>query len=133
MQLSTRACAVETSAQPRSQRATPLGPVRDYLQAHLGESVSISVLVRLSGLTEFHLIRAFHRQFGLPPHAYHVRLRLARAAELLAGGMTVGHAAHACGFADQSHLSRKFKEVYGTTPLSWASGAMRATQAPEDR
>lgn len=108
-------------------RATPLGPIRDYLQANLGELVSIDALVRLSGLTEFHLIRAFRRQFGLPPHAYHVRLRLARAAELIAAGTTVGHAAHECGFADQSHLSRKFKEVYGTTPLSWASGARPST------
>ena len=27
--------------------------------------------------------------------------------------------ANECGFADQSHLSRKFKEVYGLTPGAW--------------
>jgi AraC-like DNA-binding protein len=27
--------------------------------------------------------------------------------------------ANQCGFADQSHLSRKFKEVYGLTPGAW--------------
>jgi AraC-like DNA-binding protein len=105
----------------RSARATPLIPVRDYLRAHVEESVSIESLVRLSGLTEFHLIRAFHREFGLPPHAYHVRLKLARAREMLLGGAPVARTAFACGFADQSHLSRKFKDVYGLTPAAWTA------------
>jgi AraC-like DNA-binding protein len=106
----------------RSSHATPLIPVRDYLRAHVEESVSIDSLVRLSGLTEFHLIRAFHREFGLPPHAYHVRLKLARAREMLLSGAAVARTAFACGFADQSHLSRKFKEVYGLTPAAWTRG-----------
>ena len=105
----------------RSTRATPLAPLRDHLRAHLDEAVSIEALARMSGLTEYHLIRAFHREFGLPPHAYHVRLRLARARELLSGGLTGSRTAYECGFADQSHLSRKFKEVYGLTPAAWMS------------
>jgi AraC-like DNA-binding protein len=103
----------------RSTRATPLMPVRDYLRAHVEEAVSIGTLVRMSGLSEFHLIRAFRREFGLPPHAYHVRLKLARAREALSRGVSVSRTAFACGFADQSHLSRKFKEVYGLTPGTW--------------
>jgi AraC-like DNA-binding protein len=94
-------------------------PVRDYLRAHVEEPVTIETLVRLSGLSEFHLIRAFRREFGLPPHAYHVRLKLARARETLSRGVSVSRTAFACGFADQSHLSRKFKEVYGLTPATW--------------
>jgi AraC-like DNA-binding protein len=103
-----------------SQLATPLAPVRDYLRAHLGEQVTTVALARMSGLTEWHLIRAFHREFGLPPHAYHLRMRLAAASDLLAAGVSVSTTAYECGFADQSHLSRKFKEVYGLTPAAWA-------------
>jgi AraC-like DNA-binding protein len=113
----------------RSTRATPLIPVRDYLRAHVEESVSIESLVRLSGLTEFHLIRAFHREFGLPPHAYHVRLKLARAREMLSSGATVTRTAFACGFAGQSHLSRKFKEVYGLTPATWMTAVAPSSPA----
>jgi AraC-like DNA-binding protein len=112
----------------RSTHATPLIPVRDYLRTHVEESVPIETLVRLSGLTEFHLIRSFHREFGLPPHAYHVRLKLARAREMLLSGATVVRTAFACGFADQSHLSRKFKEVYGLAPVMWRTAA--APRAP---
>ena len=84
----------------------------------------------MSGLTECHLIRAFHLEFGLPPHAYHLRLRLAVAAELLSHGLSVSTVAYECGFADQSHLSRKFKEVYGLTPAVWGTAAARTSRAP---
>ena len=96
-----------------------LAPVRRHLHAHLGELIPTSALAELIGLTESHLIRAFHREFGLPPHAYHLRLRLARAVELLSYGLSVATVANECGFADQGHLSRKFKEVYGLTPGAW--------------
>jgi AraC-like DNA-binding protein len=107
--------------QAAGQQAASLGRVRDYLRDNPSELVAIADLVDLSGLTESHLIRAFHREFGLPPHAYHLRRRLAAASELLASGVSVSTVAYECGFADQSHLSRKFKEVYGLTPAAWAT------------
>lgn len=107
----------------RSGRATRLVAVREYLRAHLGEPVQTAALAAISGLTECHLIRSFHLEFGLPPHAYHLRLRLAVAAELLSNGLSVSTVAYECGFADQSHLSRKFKEVYGLTPAAWGTAA----------
>ena len=103
--------------------------VRDYLFAHLDEQVSTTKLSRFSGLTESHLIRAFHREFGLPPHAYHMQLRLAQACEALSSGLSVSTVAYECGFADQSHLSRKFKQAYGLTPAAWAKAVGAPRQA----
>lgn len=102
-------------------RGASLSRVRDYLRDNLTAPVTIADLSDLAGLTESHLIRAFHREFGLPPHAYHLRRRLAAASELLADGVSVSTVAYECGFADQSHLSRKFKEIYGLTPAAWAT------------
>jgi AraC-like DNA-binding protein len=107
----------------RVRRTNPFAPMRNFLQAHVSEPVSTEDLARMSGLSESHLIRTFHYEFGLPPHAYRLRLRLAAACELLTRGLTVASVAYECGFADQSHLSRKFKEVYGVTPAAWAAGA----------
>jgi AraC-like DNA-binding protein len=101
-----------------------LAPVRRHLQDHLGELIPTVALAEMIGLTESHLIRAFHLEFGLPPHAYHLRLRLAHAVELLSSGLTIATVANECGFADQSHLSRKFKGVYGMTPAAWGTAAV---------
>jgi AraC-like DNA-binding protein len=105
----------------RVRRTSPLAPVRTFLHAHVSEPVPTVDLARMIGLTECHLIRAFHYEFGLPPHAYHLRLRLAVACERLARGLAVASVAYECGFADQSHLSRKLKAVYGLTPGAWAA------------
>jgi AraC-like DNA-binding protein len=116
----TSLSAARTSAHPQ---AASLGRLRDHLRDNPSDPVTIADLARLAGLTESHLIRSFHREFGLPPHAYHLRRRLAAASELLASGLSVSTVAYECGFADQSHLSRKFKEVYGLTPAAWSTAA----------
>ena len=117
--------AARTAAGPHT---ASLGRVRDYLRDNPSDPVTIADLAALAGLTESHLIRTFHREFGLPPHAYHLRRRLAAASELLASGLSVSTVAYECGFADQSHLSRKFKEVYGLTPAAWATAVATRTR-----
>jgi AraC-like DNA-binding protein len=97
--------------------------VRDFLRAQVSQPVAIEELARMSGLSESYLVRAFHYEFGLPPYAYHLRVRLAAACELLSRGLAVASVAYECGFADQSHLSRKFKAIYGVTPAAWAATA----------
>ena len=108
-------------AVPLHVQGVSLARVRDYLRDNPTAPVTIADLAEMAGLTESHFIRAFHREFGLPPHAYHLRRKLAAASELLVSGVPVSSVAYECGFADQSHLSRKFKEVYGLTPAAWAT------------
>jgi AraC-like DNA-binding protein len=43
-------------------------------------------------------------------------VRLARARRLLAEGKPATWVAYECGFSDQSHLIRRFKERYGVAP-----------------
>ncbi|MBI3444826.1 MAG: AraC family transcriptional regulator [Magnetospirillum sp.] len=89
---------------------------RDYLHDHMDQNVSLEQLALVSGAPSFRLIRAFKRQFGLPPHAYLTQLRVRRAKELIAAGTGLAEAAAAVGFADQSHLNRHFKRILGITP-----------------
>ena len=65
--------------------------------------------------------RAFRAAYGTSPHAYLIQLRLLRARRLLAAGMRPALAAAECGFADQSHLGRRFRRAYGLTPAAYRS------------
>jgi AraC-like DNA-binding protein len=89
--------------------------VRAYLQAHATDPVSFEELAAAAGTTPS-VVRAFSRVMGLPLKSYHAQLRLARARRLLAQGRSATWVAYECGFADQSHLSRRFKECHGVTP-----------------
>ena len=118
----------------RTRHNSPLALVRTYLKTNVNESVPTWDVARMSGLGASQAIRAFHYEFGLPPHAYHLRVRLAAACELLARGVAIARVANECGFADQSHLSRRFKSVYGVTPATWAAGsASGGNDAPRRR
>jgi AraC-like DNA-binding protein len=113
-------------AADRVRRSDPVARVRSHLTTNVDAPVPTTHVARLSGLSEGQVIRAFHFELGLPPHAYHLRVRLAAACELLTRGVAVARVAHECGFADQSHLSRRFKAVYGVTPAVWAAGSTGA-------
>jgi AraC-like DNA-binding protein len=95
---------------PAVQRA------RAYLQERPTESVPLSEVGTVAGVTLSHLVRSFSRTVGLPPKSYHAQVRLARARRLLAEGRSATWVAYECGFSDQSHLSRRFKECHGVTP-----------------
>jgi AraC-like DNA-binding protein len=64
----------------------------------------------------------------MPPHTWLMQQRIAHARALLQQGCLPLQVATQLGFADQSHLSRQFKKVYGVGP-----GAYRLASANSDR
>jgi len=120
--------AREDAPIPEDDRvARAIRRVQSHLQQHVTECVGLDELASMAHLSKSYLIRAFRRAVGLPPHSYHVQLRIARAARLLATGASLSRAAFDAGFSDQSHLSRKFKSAYGLTPLEFARGVRSST------
>lgn len=97
---------------------------RQHLDANAGKTVDSSELEAITGLDRFALARHFRAAFGTSPYNYLVMRRLQRARRLLRDGVSLAEAAFACGFADQSHLTRQFRRAYGVTPGRW-----RALQA----
>lgn len=101
--------------------ATALEWARDYLDAHATEAVDSSRLEAVTGLDRFALARQFRAAFGTSPYNYLVMRRLERARRMLGEGASLADVAFACGFADQSHLTRHFRRAYGVTPGRWRS------------
>jgi AraC-like DNA-binding protein len=97
----------------------------DYLRAHFAQDCSLADLAARAGVDRFRLLRAFRRATGLPPHLYQTQLRLRHAKRLLRAGEAPAVAALEAGFADQSHLIRKFKAAYGVTPGDYLGRAQR--------
>jgi AraC-like DNA-binding protein len=93
---------------------------REYIHSHFAIDVSLHELAKVASLSPFHLARSFEREVGQPPHAYLDRVRIERARALLDAGTSIADAATAVGYADQSHLTRRFKRLLGITPGQFA-------------
>ncbi|MEB2665974.1 helix-turn-helix transcriptional regulator, partial [Bordetella parapertussis] len=86
-------------------------------------ALTLADLAQACGLSRYQVLRGFAHATGLPPHAYQTQRRLQLARRLILQGVPLAETAAACGFADQSHLSRLFARSYGMTPGRYARAA----------
>ena len=105
--------------------------IREWLEAHSEQNVSVHSLADIVGLSPYYLVRAFHKHVGIPPHQYQRNIRVLRARKLLASGATISEVAYLAGFCDQSHLNRCFKLALGITPGKYATGANLPSVSPK--
>ena len=84
--------------------------------------MTVDDLCKVSGLRRRQTIEAFERQTGLPPHSYHLGLKIGAVKSMLRSGLSATEAAMQAGFADQSHMTRHFVAIVGTTPRLYARG-----------
>lgn len=88
-----------------------------HIQQHLDMPLSVLMLAGLVGFSRSHFCRAFKTAFGMPPHQYVTRRRLARAIELIGSTpRSLTDIAAACGFYDQSHMCHVFRRTFGRSP-----------------
>jgi AraC family transcriptional regulator len=99
---------------------------KEWLTEKANLGVSIAEVANECGLSRGYFIRAFSRATGRTPHQWLIEQRAQRARQLIeATSMTLAEIAAACGFADQSHLSRVFAKVFGHSPGAWRREASR--------
>ncbi|SFR05681.1 MULTISPECIES: helix-turn-helix domain-containing protein [unclassified Enterobacter] len=96
---------------------TVLRNVLGYIDAHLGEPLTLDCLAREAALSEYHFARMFRQSMGLAPHQYVMQRRMAQAEQLVRHStLSLTEIALACGFNSASHFSNRFKSVKGMTP-----------------
>ncbi|NJM45847.1 MAG: helix-turn-helix transcriptional regulator [Alkalinema sp. RU_4_3] len=89
----------------------------DYMQANLGEDLSLGAIAQELGMSQYYFCHLFKRSTGLSPHQYLIRQRVERAKILLKqSDRTVTMIALECGFASSSHLAKCFRQLTGLNP-----------------
>ena len=107
----TRAEAVEHRPPRWLRRA------RELLHDRARDELTMAAIAREVGVHPVYLARVFRRFFGCTPAEYVRRCRVEHAAALVrATAQPLAEIAVACGFVDQSHLTRAFARMFAISP-----------------
>lgn len=98
-----------------------------WIDGHLETRITVEAMATQVDLSVAHFSREFKRATGLTPWEHIIEARLQRASRLLLHGATVCTAAQECGFFDQAHLSRLFKQRFGASPSAFAKSRALTT------
>jgi AraC-like DNA-binding protein len=96
---------------------------REFLESESERTVTLAELAAITGISPFRLNRSFRRIVGLPPHAFHIQVRIHQARALLRAGSSITEVAFRTGFTDQPHLTRHFRRLVGMSPGEYARSA----------
>ncbi len=94
-----------------------LQAVKEYLDAHYDEKITLDQLSGLFYINKFYLTRIFKEQFGESVTEYLLQVRITRAKQRLRfTDKPVEEIAQECGMRDANYFARMFKKVEGVTP-----------------
>jgi AraC-like DNA-binding protein len=100
--------------------AWQLRRIHSLVEAEPGRQISVPRLAEAVGLSVSHFTRAFKASTGEPPAHWLLLKRLDQAKKLLVESEApLAQIAETCGFAEQSHFSKRFRQVTGMTPGDW--------------
>ncbi|MYU35941.1 helix-turn-helix domain-containing protein [Streptomyces sp. SID8358] len=112
------------SRAPRAAGSRDAARARAALEERMERPPTLEALASELGTSPFALLRAFRKQYGMPPHTWLTDARVRRARRMLDEGTAPAEAATAVGFTDQPHLNRHFTRIVGVPP-----GAYRRERA----
>lgn len=106
----------KTNGLPQSQLERAI----DYMKANLTQDLSILDLATLTSMSESHFSRSFKQSVGIAPYQYLMQQRVERAKQLLKQqAISISDIALDCGFANQTHLTKVFRQLTGVTPKAY--------------
>lgn len=107
----------ETDGCERSVRTA-----REYIDEHFATRLNLNEIAAVAERSKFHLARGFGERVGVSIWEYVQLVRLDQAMVRLRAGARPLEVACETAFADQAHLTRTFREIYGITPARYARG-----------
>jgi len=121
---------VEAFLLRRLADSIPPLPAVEWSWAHLrrtGGDTSIAALADEVGWSHRRLISRFREQVGVAPKTFARVVRFDRAVSALrASSRSLGEVALDCGYFDQAHMNRDFRDLAGTTPTSFVAATQES-------
>lgn len=110
-----------TSESTRREYAARMNRVVDHIQNHLADPLDLERLAAVACFSPFHFHRLFHASMGETLQVFVHRLRLERAAQLLAFSplASISEIALECGFSSSSAFARALKAAFGVSASEW--------------
>lgn len=107
--------------------------VKNYIDRHYMENLSLDEISELANISKFHMVREFSRYMGISPMAYLTDRRINEAKILLSStNVSILDIANDTGFSSPSYFTQRFKSATGKTPLQYRQDAYRAPNAKEN-
>lgn len=104
----------------RQSRSRRVAKVMEYSQEHLGETIRLSDVSSLVGMSDSAFSHFFKKHTNLSYITYLNGLRISRACrELESTGMSVSEICWDCGFNNKSNFNRLFLQAKGMTPSAY--------------
>jgi AraC family transcriptional regulator len=99
---------------------------REILHANIKSGVALKEVARECGLSVGYFSHAFRHTLGVAPHKWLIEQRVVLSKEKLRDdGLSLSDVAAECGFSDQSHLTRAFRQTVGVSPGAWRRALKR--------
>jgi len=111
-----RLCSATASRGLSNRR---LCAVSEFVEGHLGESISLADMACVASLSPNHFARQFKQVTGQSPYQYLVSMRIEAAKRLLRTDLSIAEIAFRCGFSHQEHLTRTFHRSVGLPPAAY--------------
>ena len=103
-----------------AEEERPIVGITRYLQEHLAEDISLSILAEEFHLSGQYISQLFKNEIGVNFLAYLTTIRMERAKKLLVSTqLSIAEISERCGYADYRVFTKVFKKTEGSTPSQY--------------
>ena len=94
----------------------------NFMELNYQRELTVEEIASVCRLNRSYFSKLFKENKGCPPQEFLIRLRLSKAAEKMkTTTASIGDISASCGYPNQLHFSRAFRQRYGVSPREWRS------------
>ena len=120
VQLLRKASVSVTQTQSRFPANRQCAAVRQYIDQHYRESITLDLLAEKVSINKFYMAHAFKREYGVSPINYLIARRIREGKRLLSEtDLSLSQIAAVLGFSSSSYFSQSFRNAEGISPTEY--------------